>query len=166
MTSIIIPDSITALKYGCFEGCNSLTSITIPNSVTSLAAWCFARCTGLTSITIPNSVTSLGHDSFYGCDGLASITIPNSVTTVGDDCFSDADYLIYCYQNLYDSLRGEYGERVMLFDSSAIGQVEVETAVPSVTGYYDLSGRRFSGQQRGLNIIRYSDGTSRKVMVK
>lgn len=38
--------------------------------------------------------------------------------------------------------------------------------VPSVTGYYDLSGRRFSGLQRGLNIIRYSDGTSRKVMVK
>ena len=31
---------------------------------------------------------------------------------------------------------------------------------------YDLNGRKLSSSQKGLNIIRYSDGTSRKVMVK
>lgn len=36
----------------------------------------------------------------------------------------------------------------------------------SISGYYDLSGRRLASKQRGVNIVRYSDGTSRKIMVK
>jgi hypothetical protein len=31
---------------------------------------------------------------------------------------------------------------------------------------YDLSGRRQNAPQRGMNIIRMSDGTTRKVLVK
>lgn len=34
-----------------------------------------------------------------------------------------------------------------------------------ICGYYDLGGR-LAGKQRGVNIVRYSDGTSRKIMVK
>lgn len=33
-------------------------------------------------------------------------------------------------------------------------------------GSFDLAGRRISKLQRGINIIRYSDGTSKKVLVK
>ena len=32
--------------------------------------------------------------------------------------------------------------------------------------WYDLSGRKLNKPQRGINIIRYSDGTSIKVLVK
>ena len=31
---------------------------------------------------------------------------------------------------------------------------------------YDMNGRRLSAPQKGINIIRYSDGTSKKVMIK
>ena len=48
----------------------------------------------------------------------------------------------------------------------SIGNVEVEGTAPAICGYYDLSGRRLAGKQRGVNIVRYSDGTSRKIMVK
>ena len=47
----------------------------------------------------------------------------------------------------------------------SIGNVEVEGTVSSISGYYDLGGR-LAGKQRGVNIVRYSDGTSRKIMVK
>lgn len=36
----------------------------------------------------------------------------------------------------------------------------------SIQGYYDINGRKQSKLQRGLNIIRYSDGSARKVFVK
>ena len=36
----------------------------------------------------------------------------------------------------------------------------------TVTERYALGGQRVSGQQRGLNIVRMSDGTVKKVMVK
>ena len=48
----------------------------------------------------------------------------------------------------------------------SIGHVEIEETAPAISGYYDLSGRRLAGKQRGVNIVRYSDGTSRKIMVK
>lgn len=34
------------------------------------------------------------------------------------------------------------------------------------TGYFDLSGKRLTAPQRGVNIIRMSDGTTRKVIVR
>ncbi|MBO5427439.1 MAG: hypothetical protein J5996_03310, partial [Prevotella sp.] len=37
---------------------------------------------------------------------------------------------------------------------------------PTVTARYDSTGRKTSLPVKGLNIIRYSDGTIRKVMVK
>lgn len=36
----------------------------------------------------------------------------------------------------------------------------------TITGYYDLNGAAISSPRRGVNIIRYSDGSTRKVMVK
>ena len=35
-----------------------------------------------------------------------------------------------------------------------------------ITGCYDLNGRRVSGKQSGPVIVRYSDGSTRKVVVK
>ncbi len=35
-----------------------------------------------------------------------------------------------------------------------------------VIGYYSIDGKKVSTPQRGINIIRYSDGTARKVLVK
>ena len=32
--------------------------------------------------------------------------------------------------------------------------------------YYSISGVRQEGLQKGINIVRYADGTTRKVMVK
>ena len=99
LTSITIPNSVTSLGKVCFSDCSGLTSITIPNSVTSLGDWCFEGCYGLTSITIPNSVTSLSYECFENCSGLTSIIIPNSVTSIGDGCFRGCNNLsaIYCY---------------------------------------------------------------------
>lgn len=85
---LLIPNSITTIKYAAFEGCNGLTSVTIPNGVTSIDGVAFARCSGMTSITIPNSVMSIGSYAFNACSGLSSITIPSSVTSIGGQAFS------------------------------------------------------------------------------
>lgn len=47
------------------------------------------------------------------------------------------------------------------------GVYGVETSgEKSVTAYYNLSGRRMPVAQKGLNLVKYSDGTVRKIIVK
>ena len=46
---------------------------------------------------------------------------------------------------------------------AGISQVKVSADAKEV-GCYDLQGRRIQAPVKGLNIIRYNDGTTRKVM--
>lgn len=82
--------SYDVIKIGdyAFEDCSELTSITIPNSVTAIGSYAFKGCSGLTTISIPNSVTDIGGSAFYGCSGLKTISIPNSVKYIGIWAFS------------------------------------------------------------------------------
>ena len=61
-----------------------------------------------------------------------------------------------------------YGEEQAFTTKTPTGidYMETDEVAPTIVGYYDLSGRKLAGKQRGLVIERYSDGSSRKVMVK
>ena len=84
VTELIIPDSVTSIRYSAFSGCNGLTSVTIPSGVTSIWGSAFSGCSGLTSITIPATVTSIGAGAFNGCDDVRDThTIPGAVLVDG-----------------------------------------------------------------------------------
>ena len=94
LTSIKIPNSVTTIGEGAFNGCYSLSSINIPNSVTTIGKLAFNGCYSLTSINIPNSVTTIENRVFIDCKSLTSINIPNSVTTIGESAFACCRSLI------------------------------------------------------------------------
>ena len=89
LQSIVLPENLTSIGDGAFDGCSSLTSITIPNSVTEIGVSAFGGCYALTSIEIPNSVTKIGMNAFTNC-GATSIEIPNSVTEIGEYAFCNS----------------------------------------------------------------------------
>ena len=49
---------------------------------------------------------------------------------------------------------------------TGIGSVESEAGVREISGIYTINGVKLNAPQRGINIIKYTDGTAKKVMVK
>ena len=79
----------------------------------------------------------------------------------------------YCYVAFAKTSEGEtfYGEQQTFnTDVDPDGIEEVESSKLKVESsdeeWYDLSGRKLDKPTKGINIIRMSDGTTRKVMVK
>ena len=94
VTSVTIPDSVTAIYSGAFANCFQLTNISIPNSVTYIGYSAFSDCTSLKSITLPSSLSSISEALFFGCSQLTTIHIPVSVTSIGNNAFADCPSLM------------------------------------------------------------------------
>lgn len=87
VTSVTIPDSVTAIPDYAFGFCSQLTNISIPNSVTFIGFSAFNSCTSLESITLPSSLSTIQSYAFYNCGNLKTIRIPVSVTSIGNYAF-------------------------------------------------------------------------------
>lgn len=66
---------------------------------------------------------------------------------------------------LYDIFIANHGDLSQELETGIVA-VRPENGLAQPAAVYDLNGRRLNSLQRGLNIVRYSDGTARKVMVK
>ena len=87
VTSVTIPDSVTAIHDGAFANCSQLTNISIPNSVTYIGFSAFEHCTSLKSITLPSSLRSISEALFFCCSQLTTIHIPDSVSSIQSYAF-------------------------------------------------------------------------------
>ena len=115
ITSIILPNSITALGNICFRFCHNLTSVKLPDNITSLedetfmtcsklsvielpkklislGQYCFMNC-NITKLTLPNSITTIGQGCFYSCSNLETVTLPQNITNLPASCFKDCKKL-------------------------------------------------------------------------
>ena len=93
VTSVTIPDSVTAILDRAFANCFQLTNISIPNSVTSIDFSAFEHCTSLKSITLPSSLRNISMFLFHNCSQLTTIQIPDSVLSIQDYAFGNCTRL-------------------------------------------------------------------------
>ena len=166
----IVKTASNTLMYGC-------KNTDIPSSVTSIGEYAFYGCE-FTSITIPSSVTSIGKYGFIACKYLTDVyCYAEQVPQTGSQVFLDTNYqngTLHVPAGSVDAYRNAYGWKdfkniVALTDNdpkpTGISSVVNSTSEIDST-VYDLNGRRMATPQRGLNIIRMKDGTTRKVMKK
>ncbi len=66
---------------------------------------------------------------------------------------------------IYDIYIANEGEKSLELET-AITPLRQDATAVKTAAIYDLNGRRRASLQRGLNIVRMSDGTAKKVMVK
>ena len=172
LTSLTIPSGVTSIGIAAFSGCSGLTSLVIPSSVTEIGGRAFSGCSGLTSLTIPSGVTSIGKWAFNGCSGLTSIYVyPKKMPELGTDIFTGCDAkncTVYVPKGTYDAYKSSefgYFEKIVEFDASGIDKVTTSTNAKEVSRY-SANGQRLSAPAKGLNIVKYSDGSVKKVAVQ
>ena len=195
LTSLNLPAGITEIGGGAFGFCSGLTSINLPAGITSIGEYAFYGCSGLTSVTLPAGITEIGECAFYGCSGLTSLTLPAGLTQIDDYAFSECSGLtmyvyaekvpkigedvftgcdakkctVYVPKGTYDdywlSDFRNYFENIVEFDATGIDKTTTSTDVKEVSRY-SVNGQRLVGPTKGLNIVKYSDGSVKKVAVE
>ena len=173
LTSLTLPSSVTKIGNYAFEYCSALTSMKIPFSVTSIGGSAFNGCSGLTSLVIPSGVTKIGYYAFENCSGLTSIYVyAEQIYTIGLVAFKGCDknnckvYVpkgTYDYYIKYSDFR--YFKNIEEFDATGINNVITPFHAKEVSRY-SINGQRLSAPTKGLNIVKYSDGSVKKVAVQ
>ncbi len=181
----------TAVESSTFMVCTSLKIVHLPNEVGFIGSQAFQGCSSLENITMPN-ITYIAEGTFEGCSSLRELVFPSSLNSLWGLAFSGCTGLrvIYCYAEEppsvnYDSFNGVDVSNVLLvIPDNAVWkykrhsiwkEFKIETATNicsakddahSAMETYDLSGHQLNSEQKGINILRMSDGTTRKVLVK
>ena len=155
-----------------FYGCRGLTSLTLPSGLTSIGSWAFTGCSSLTSLSLPSGLTSIGDGTFYGCSGLTSIYVyAEKMPKLGTNMFDDCDAkkcTVYVPKGTYDDYwLSEFGyfENIVEFEATGINNVVTSNDTKELSRY-SVNGQRLSAPTKGLNIVKYSDGSVKKVAVQ
>ncbi len=95
--AFVVPSTVTSIAQDAFRNCD-VTSIQIPDSVTAIGNSAFYQCKKLENINIPSKITALRKNMFYHCRSLKNITLPSNLEVLGNSCFEG------CYQLKYVTL--------------------------------------------------------------
>ena len=175
----IIPKDVKAIAPYAFYNCSGMTTITIPNGVKKIEGTTFYECSDLTTLIVGNSVQLFDSFSILNCPikdfYCYAEQVPDAKGMYGNDAFN-FDYsqaTLHVPAASIEAYKAEYpwngfGSIVALTDSdpNPTGIIDISNSIKTDRQYYSLDGKSMPTPQHGLNIIRMSDGTTRKVVVK
>ena len=168
--------NVTDMDY-MFNNCSNLTSLDVSKfdtqNVTSMLAM-FKGCSSLTSLDLSNfdtqNVTNM-YGMFYGCVNLATIYASDKFVTTacseGDKIFSNCKKLVGAVpydENKVGKEMANYTTGYFTY-KAASGIDAVSTTENVAAEYYDVNGRRLNAPQKGINIVKRGNRTT-KVLVK
>ena len=185
LTSLTIPSSVTSISSGAFLFCG-LTNLyyiiddEIETYLSKGHPYIDVECgfeyylndKKITSVVIPSTITELGEYAFQNCRDLTSVYVSWPVPLSASSAFSGADIsksTLYVPQGTEQDywlspVWGDFG-KIVEFDATGIDKVTTSNDAKELSRY-SVNGQRLSAPSKGLNIVKYSDGSVKKVAVQ
>ena len=185
LTSLTIPSSVTSISSGAFLFCG-LTNLyyiiddEIETYLSKGHPYIDVECgfeyylndKKITSVVIPSTITELGEYAFQNCRDLTSVYVSWPVPLSASSAFSGADIsksTLYVPQGTEQDywlspVWGDFG-KIVEFDATGIDKVTTSNDAKELSRD-SVNGQRLSAPSKGLNIVKYSDGSVKKVAVQ
>ena len=186
LTSLTIPSSVTSIGSDAFYGCSGLTNLyyiideKFETYLSKGHPYIDVKCgieyylndKKITSVVIPSTITEMGKYAFQNCRDLTSVYVSWPVPNSASSAFSGVDIsksTLYVPQGTEQDywlspVWGDFG-KIVEFDATGIDKVTTSNDAKELSRY-SVNGQRLSAPAKGLNIVKYSDGSVKKVAVQ
>ena len=141
-------------------------------NVTDLPYCGLDRCQDLTTISLPAGLRSIDKGFLSNCRNLKNIYAympdPNALIYEDNFYYESREWTLYVpkgMKNAYQNSEWRYCKEIIEMETSGIDSVILNPDAKEVSRY-SADGQRLAVPVKGLNIVKYSDGTARKVVVK
>ena len=186
LVNLSIPSTVTFIDDFAFYGCSGLKNVQyqisddIETYLSKNHPYIGVECgieyylnkKKITSVVIPSTITELGKYVFQRCKDFTSVYVNRAVPISAYNAFKDADIsntTLYVPQGTYQDywltdVWGDFGN-IVEYDVTGIDKV-TDTNDAKEVSRYSVNGQRLSAPTKGLNIVKYSDGSVKKVAVQ
>ncbi len=195
LTNITFPESLTSIGNGAFRYCYAIDNVDVPDGVTLVDDYAFDTCSALETVTIGEGCTALGIQAFCWDYAIKNVTLGSNVASLGDYAFYSSEVLesitsynpeppvcgLQVFLNVPKetcvvyvpagskeaySTADQWQEFFNIVEMEATGINSINPDENEIVGYYTVGGQKVNAPQKGVNIVRYADGTTKKVLVK
>ena len=162
LESISLPSNLLEVGVEVFENCENLKDIELPESLTYIESRAFKNCIQFNSITLPASTVYMGSSVFEGCRNIKNVVVNSQTPPVmGRNAFDERVYETAvltvpsnCLEAYYDHYSwGQFKNR-----EAGVGNISAE-GVEEIARY-NLDGMPVNVDEKGIIVIKYSDGTT------
>ncbi len=173
LRTVSIGDNVREVYDNEFYGCTGLKTAIVGENVAKIGNYAFSGCSSMESFLFGKMVESIGNEAFSDCTALTTLvthrTTPPTCGTEALDDINKWNCTLYVPTNSLAAYQAadQWKEFFFIEEGAPTGiRQPISGTESTVIRRYDASGFRISSPTKGLNILKMSDGTTKKVLVK
>ena len=175
LRSIHVTDKETEISENEFYGCKNLKNVRLGDGITTIGDWAFSGCSSIDYFLFGKSTKEIGKETFSDCTAMTRlISRAANPPTCGDQALDDINKWNCTLEVPIGSLSAyqtspQWKEFFFMNEVDGIEDVNVNGDDDAKHNgrkkvIYNLDGRRQPKMQKGLNIIKYADGSVKRIM--